>query len=146
MSATRCRHYRRTLRVGAVACLAVYGGTVSAQTLGLAGFNEITTPFFGVPLTVLAMAAAGSLIGFAYTPPLESRQKLYTLAMANTVLAAWFVVLIPEWQGWTIKPVLLPPLAGLTAAANCIIVPMIFKRLPDFFTGLMDRVFNRTKP
>lgn len=142
----RCRHYCQTMRAGAIVCLAVYAGAVSAQTFGLTSLNEITTPFFGVPLTVLAMAAAGSLIGFAYTPPLESRQKLYTLAMANTVLAAWFVVLIPEWQGWSIKPILLPPLAGLTGAASVIIVPMMFKRLPDFFTGIMDRIFNRTKP
>lgn len=138
-----CRYYRRTLTAGVVACLVVYAGAVSAQTFG---FNDISRPLFGVPLTVLAMAAAGSLIGFAYTPPVESRKKLYTMALANTILAAWFVVLVPAWQGWEIKPLLLPPLAGITAAANVIVVPMLFGRLPDFFTGIMDRVFNRTKP
>lgn len=144
MSRAICANYRRNLDVAAVLCFSLYAGTVAAQTL--AGVNEITTPLFGVPLTVLAMAAAGSLIGFAYTPPLESRQKLYTLAAANTILAAWFIVLVPEWQGWVLKPIIMPPLAGLVAAANCIIVPMIFKRLPEFFTGVMDRVFNRRAP
>lgn len=146
MSMAMCRHYRRVLAGGALACLGVYTGTVSAETFGLSSFNDITTPLFGVPLTVLAMAAAGSLIGFAYTPPLESRKKLYTLALANTILAAWFVVLIPEWQNWIIKPILLPPLAGLTAAANCIFIPMIFARLPTFFSGLIDYIFHRPKP
>jgi hypothetical protein len=131
------------MRAGATFCLLVYAGaawsaTLPTNVINLTVINDITRPFFGVPLTVLAMAATGALIGAGYTEPVESRKKLYTLTLANTLFAAWFVVLIPEWRGWSVSPVALPPLAGVIAAINCVFVPAMFKRLPSLIAYWLD--------
>lgn len=157
MSAHICVRYRDNLFAAAVFCFCLYTGAAIAQEVGVPPrfsgeqVNNLTVPFFGVPLTVLAMAACGAFIGAGYTPPVESRKKLFTLTFANTMFAAWFVVLIPEWRGWSVSPVAMPPLAGVIAAANCVVVPAIFKRLPDAASAWVDalssalgRFFNRT--
>lgn len=132
-----CRMYRQNLKFGAIFFFMLYASSAAAQVAF--SINGLSVPVLGVPLTVLAMAAAGSLVGFAYTPPVESRSRLYTLALANTMLATWFVVLIPEWRGWVVSPVAQPPLAGVMAAANCVVVPMLFKRLPQLVTRFLDK-------
>lgn len=133
-----CQNYQHNLRVAAGLCTLFYSGMAAAQfSLGM------SVPGFGVPLTVLAMAFAGSLIGFAHMPPVSPRRKLYTLMAGNTVLAAWFVVLIPEWREWTVSPVAQPPLAGLLAVLSVVLVPLMIKRLPDAATAAIDKVLDR---
>lgn len=144
MAGNICRNYKRNMLMGAAICLSIYAGTTLAavSTYNFANVNNVTVPLFGVPLTVLAMAAAGAMVGSGYTDPVESRKKLYTLTLANTIFAAWFVVLIPAWQGWSILPIALPPLAGVIAAVNCILIPAAFKRLPSFVNKWLDKVSN----
>lgn len=138
-----CSRYRTNMR--AAALLALWAACVlySAQVLASPNFYDVPLPFLNVPLTVLATAFAGTLVGMAYTPSVESRQKLYVVVMANTLLSAWAVVLLPEWRGWSISPVALPPFAGVLAAVNCFLVPALFKRLPDAAEKAVDRLFNR---
>lgn len=133
-----CRLYRVNLQLGATLLMMLYATAAIASSA-----ISVPLPFFNVPLTVLAMAGAGSLVGFAYAPPVESRKKLYTYALSNTLIASWLVVLIPEWRSWTVSEVALPPLAGMIAAASVVIVPIAFKRLPEVFTLLLDRYFKK---
>lgn len=138
-----CSSYHRTMRLGALAACYFAGLLYSAQVLAAPKFYDIPMPFFNVPLTVLATAFAGTLVGMAYTPPVESRQRLYVIVLANALLSAWAVVLLPEWRGWSISPVAQPPFAGVLAAVNCFLIPALFKRLPDAAEKAVDRLFNR---
>lgn len=66
--------------------------------------NNWSMALFNIPVTVIGMAAAGSILSFAYEPegapaPM-SRKKLYFLAVANTIFAAASVSILPDWLGW----------------------------------------------
>lgn len=138
-----CSRYHLNLRVGALVASYFAGLLYSAQVLASTKFYDIPLPALNVPLTVLATAFAGTLVGMAYTPPVESRKRLYLVVIGNTLLSSWAVVLLPEWRGWVISPAALPPFAGVLAAVNCFIVPAIFKRLPAAAGTFADRIFNR---
>ncbi len=152
MRAGVCLQYRRNLQVGAFLSMFVYTTAAWAQTFGWSQINDFTKPFFGgASLTVLAMAAAGTLIGFALTPPLEKRKNLYILIPANTFMSAWTLVLMQEWGYLTVSPIALPPLAGVTAAFGVVIIPALFKPdvtgvAIDAIKGLIGRIFNRPPP
>ena len=122
----------------------MYAGTVlpgagmfMLATVG--SINHITTPFFGVPLTVLAMAAGGALVSFAYGEPETSRRKLYITAAANTFLAAIFVAVIPRAFGWEWSvPALEPAFAAGVAWISRWAVPNTIKLVPD----ILRKVFR----
>jgi hypothetical protein len=116
---------------------------MSMLALGSFGpINHITTPFFGVPLTVLAMAAGGALVSFAYGEPEPSRKKLYTTAAANTFLAAIFVAVIPRAFGWAWSvPALEPAFAAGVAWMARWAVPTTIKLVPD----ILRKVFKLNK-
>ncbi len=154
MSAGPCRRYRRNLRAGAILSLLVYSSAAWAQTFGWSAINDITKPFFGgATLTMLAMAAAGTLIGFALTPPVEKRRNLYILIPSNTVVSAWTLVLLQEWGYLKVSALAAPPLAGMMAIIGVVAIPIIFNRLPEFTAVAVDgikaaigRFFNRPAP
>lgn len=101
------------------------------------GINGWSIPMFGVPLTVLAMAAAGATISFAYGEPVKSRKKLFTLAIANTFIAAISVAVVPEAFGWSwVSDKLEPPLAGLVAIASRWVVPNFIDLVPEVLRKL----------
>lgn len=126
------------MQVASSLCLVLYASVAYAQFR-----MSVVVPGFGVPLTVLVMALAGSLVGFAHMPPVEPRKKLYTMIIANTVIAAWTVVLLPEWRGWTVSEVAQPPLAGVLAVLSVVLVPLIIKRLPEAASGIIDRLLQK---
>lgn len=125
----------------------MYASTVlpGAGMLALASFgaiNQITTPFFGVPLTVIAMAAGGALVSFAYGESEISRKRLYTTAAANTFLAAIFVAVIPRAFGWSWSvPALEPAFAAGVAWIARWAVPTTIKLVPD----ILRKVFKLNK-
>jgi hypothetical protein len=135
-----CRYYRANLTVAAILSLMLYSSVAWAQQTRL-----IDAPIWalGVPLTVLVMAFAGSLVGFAHMPPVTPRKKLYTMIATNTLVASWSVVLLPEWRGWTVSAVAQPPLAGVLAVVSVVIVPLFMSKLPAGAGGLIDRFFAR---
>lgn len=137
--------YYLTLRIWATftACMAAM--MYSAQVLAASAprFYDVPLPVVNVPATVLISAFAGSLVGMAYTPAVDSRKQLYIVVLANTLLSSWFVVLLPEWRGWSVSLVAQPPFAGVLATVNCFLVPALFKRLPDVVERYLDRIFNR---
>lgn len=122
----------------------------SLSMVAIPGINELSVPFFGVPLTVLAMAAAGATLSFAYGEPLESRKKLFTLAIANTFLAAILVAVIPQALGWEwTNTNLEPPLAGIVAIAARWVVPNFIDLVPEVLRKVFrlekyDRIYRGT--
>ena len=98
-----------------------------------------TLPFFGVSITTLGMAAAGSMIAFAYGTPVESRRKLFGYAIGGTFIGVWAVQILPKWLAWEwYLPVMEPPLAGAVALLSRWLVPFVVEHIPD----LWRRIFN----
>lgn len=120
----------------------------SVATAVGAGINGWSIPLFGVPLTVVAMAAAGATISFAYGEPVKSRKKLFTLALANTFIATIAVAVIPKAFGWDWADARLePPLAGLVAVGARWFVPQFISLVPEvlkkfFKLEKYDKVYN----
>jgi len=71
--------------------------TASAATVvpSLFGFDSYIIAFIGVPFTVVGMAAAGSLMSFAFGSPEPKRLKLLFTAGAATLIGAAAVTGIP---------------------------------------------------
>ena len=125
---------RNLLAEGGILKVASLTSVAVAATPGINGWS---IPMFGVPLTVLAMAAAGATISFAYGEPVKSRRKLFTLAIANTFIAAISVAVVPEAFGWNwVSEKLEPPLAGLVAIASRWIVPNFIDLVPEVLRKL----------
>jgi hypothetical protein len=88
-------------------------------------------PFFGVTLSTLGMAAAGSMIAFAYGSPVNSRRKLYGYAIGGTFVGVWAVQILPGWLGWSwYLPQMEAPLAGFVALLSRWIVPFLIEEVP----------------
>lgn len=136
-----CLFYKRNLHIGAGITAMLYAGAAWAQAWR--GVNDLTIPFFGLPLTGIAMAATGTLIGFAHIDPINSRKKLYTLMTANTVLASWLSVLVPHWMEWSIPAALVPPFTGVFASATVVLSPIVIKRAPDIVGRFLDKWFGK---
>ncbi len=78
-------------------------GVAAGIFSGSGMINGWSIALFNVPLTVLGMAAAGSMLSFAYTSDTDdkiTKRKLYTLAISNTILATAAVAVLPGWLGW----------------------------------------------
>lgn len=125
--------------LGAAALKAVSVIT-AAGSIGTAFFTPgATLPFFGVSITTLGMAAAGSMIAFAYGTPVDSRRKLYGYAIGGTFIGVWAVQILPKWLAWEwYLPVMEPPLAGAIALISRWLVPFVVENIPD----LWNRIFN----
>lgn len=107
--------------------------------------NDWSLALFNVPVTVLGMAAAGSILSFAYDVDGEkkmSRNRLYFLAGANAVFAAAIVSLVPNWMGWNwMNHGLEGSLALLMAATARFAIPAFIKLIPE----IISRIFKLGK-
>lgn len=105
--------------------LKTIGATVLSFAMA-AGWNAWSVPLFGVPLTVLMMAFAGSAIGGAYGTPIKDRKSLFITVAAHMFLATVCVAVFPGALGWDwFSPKLEAPLAGLLAFAARFALPAI---------------------
>lgn len=78
--------------------------TLGVGSISLKVLDEISLSLFNVPLTVVGMAAAGALLGFAYADESDekmTRGQVYKLALANTVFTVCAVAVLPGWLGWS---------------------------------------------
>lgn len=102
--------------------------------------NDWSLALFNVPVTVLGMAAAGSILSFAYDVDggtKMSRKKLYFLAAANAVFAAAAVSLVPQWLGWGwMNHGLEGSFALLLAAVARFAIPAFLKLIPEIISKL----------
>lgn len=100
-------------------------------------------PFFDVRLTTVGMAAAGSLIAFAYGTPVKSRKRLFGYAIGGVFIGVWIVQLAPAWFGWAwYSPALEPPLAGIIALLSRWIVPFFIEQTPS----ILRRITGQPQP
>lgn len=128
----------RSVLINVDAPTAAVGGAAVGISL-LQTINGVLVPFFGVPLTVVTMAAGGALVSFAYGEPESSRKRLYTMAAANTFLASIFVAVIPRALGWSWSvPQLEPALAAMVAWGFRWAIPTTIKLVPD----ILRKVFR----
>ena len=98
-------------------------------------------PFFNVTISTLGMAAAGSMLAFAYGTPIESRRKLYGYAIGGMFIGIWTVQLM-LWQGVPVPLEFRPPIAGAAALLSRWVVPF----LVDNFAVIGARIFGRSPP
>lgn len=97
----------------------------------------VTLPFFGVHFTTFGMAVAGSLLAFAYAPPLISRKRMYGYALGGVFIGVWGVQILPAWLGleWY-DPRMEPPMAGFVALGSRWLVPLIVEHLPEIVSRM----------
>lgn len=94
--------------------------------------NGWSVPFFNVPMTVVAMAALGSLLSFAWGEREEKKSKLYLTALASTFLGIITVATFPDMLGWEwVTDPLKPPLAGGVALAMRFVFPHVITLVPE---------------
>lgn len=121
--------------------LKIGAGTVFGSVTMLEALSgRSSLPFFNVSISTLGMAAAGSMLAFAYGTPVDSRRKLYGYAIGGTFIGVWVVQIVPVWLGWDwyTAAVMEPPLAGVTALLSRWIVPFVVDNIP----AVWKRVFN----
>lgn len=103
-------------------------------------------PFFGVGITTLGMAVAGSLLAFAYGTPVKGWGKLFGYAIGGMFLGIWGVKLVPTGMDWKWyfdagPAVMEPPLAGVIALISRWLIPLVVENLP----AIWNRVFNSAR-
>ena len=106
--------------------------------------NNWSVPFFNVPMTVVAMAALGSLLSFAWGEREEKKSRLYMTALASTFMGIITVAVFPDMMGWEwVNDPIKPPLAGGVALAMRFIFPNVITLLPEVLRKIF-RLDNNT--
>lgn len=115
-------------------------GVVAASVAVEPVVGPQAVPFFGVSLTTLGMAAAGSMIAFAYGTPVTSRGKLYGYAIGGIFMGVWSVQILPDWLAWQWydKAAMEPPVAGVAAFVSRWVAPLVVEHLPMLWRRLTN--------
>ena len=100
-------------------------------------------PFFGVGISTLGMAVAGSLLAFSYGTPVKGTWRLIGYAVGGVFLGVWGVHLLPaaldwDWYYELGEEVAQPPVAGVVALVSRWAIPLVVEQLP----AVWKRVFN----
>lgn len=133
------------MRTNDVEEIAQLGVAVAATTGFMGGVNDVTVPLLGVPLVTIGMAAAGSLLSFAYGSSISSRGQLFRMALANTAMGAAFTALLPAIFDWTwVTETLQPPLAFTLALSCRWLVPLAIDVAPAAVRGALSKFFGIT--
>ena len=99
--------------------------------------NNWSMPFFNVPMTVVATAALGSLLSYAWGEREEDKGKLYLTALASTFLGVICVTVLPRMMGWDwVDEPSQAPLAGFIAIACRHAAPHTLSLLPEILRKL----------
>ncbi|MBT9158799.1 MAG: hypothetical protein DDT26_00046 [Dehalococcoidia bacterium] len=121
------------------------GAALAASVGFLGGINDWTTPFLGVPLIAVGMAAAGALLSFAHGSAVESRKQLFHMALANTIVGSTATGLLPAVFGWTwVNEALQPPLAFFLALSCRWAIPLLVEVAPAAVRGGLSKMFGIT--
>lgn len=114
-------------------------GALGISASGL--INSWSIALFDLPLTVVGMAAAGSMLSFAYNMEGDkdmSRRKLYFLSVANAVFAVCITSILPDYMGWGwYSPKMEGVFALLLAAVARFAIPVGLKLFPELGRKLL---------
>ena len=114
----------------------VTGGAVAA-TYGW--LNNISVPLFAVPLTVIAMAAAGAYLSASQGTPEKKNAKFYLRHLGYLFMSVVSVSVIPNILGWDwVSPRLEGPIAGALAFSARYWVPATLELIPE----IVKKVFK----
>ena len=92
-------------------------------------------PFFEVSYATVGMAVAGSLMAFAYSPPVTSRKRMYGYAIGGIFIGVWGLKLL-QWKGVDISPKFEPVFAGTIALISQQLIPPIVEAVPTILEKL----------
>lgn len=105
------------------------GGAVAA-TYGW--LNAVSVPLFGVPLTVIAMAVAGTYLSASQGKPEKKNARFYTRHVGYLFMSVVSVSIIPNLLGWNwATPRLEGPIAGALAFSARYWVPSVIELIPE---------------
>lgn len=122
-------------------------GLVLATALPIA--NDLSTPFIGVPLTTIAGAVLGTYAAIAYDDVERPRGKLFSRAIATTILAASLAGVVPRWLGWTWANGVESAVAVMAAVLIYFIMEPVIHRARELIASfrLSDfAIFRRSSP
>lgn len=115
----------------------VLGGT-AALVAGAAG-PEVP-PEYGLTITVLIAASAGTIASFAFAGKLESRFRMFQVAFACVALGWAMTTLIELYvthkYGWTPVPRALGAVALITSFFSRWIVPAVIERIGPWLDNI----------
>lgn len=102
--------------------------------------NSILVPIFGQPIYVVAGALAGTISGFAFSNPTESRKMLFLVSFACVVVGCASTSILPDWLGWKWYKVEkhASSLAIITALISRWVIPMFIKKADQFVDKLLS--------
>lgn len=108
-------------------CVGVIAAAVTAVPASL--------PFFEVSYATVGMAVAGSLLAFAYSPPVVSRKRMYGYAIGGIFIGVWGLKLL-QWKGVDISLEFEPVFAGTIALISQQLIPPIVEAVPTILEKL----------
>lgn len=116
---------------------------VSALGVSVGGLiNQWSIQLFNVPLTVVGMTVAGTLLSFGYGPKIENRKNLYLQALFIAFLSTVTVAIVPEFMDWEwVTPKLQAPLGGMLAVLGRFTIDPAIKIIPE----VLRKIFRLDK-
>lgn len=95
-------------------------------------FQDVSVPYLGVPLPVVACCLAGALFGIAYGEAIQPRAKMYQLVLANTFLSALLVTILPLIPMFHfLHEIPQAPLGGAIAFFSRWTIPVLIVKIPQ---------------
>ena len=103
---------------------------MAAATYGW--LNDVSVPLFGVPLTVIAMAVAGTYLSASQGKPEKKGAKMYSKHLGYMFMSVVTVSILPNVLGWEwAVPRLEGPIAGALAFSARYWVPATLELIPE---------------
>lgn len=109
------------------------------------GVGDVSVPYLGVPLQVVACALAGALFGIAYGGVIASRARMFKLVAANTFISTILVTVLPLIPFLKfLHEIPQAPLGGFIAFFSRWIIPAIIEKIPEYINRKTGDSKNET--
>lgn len=111
---------------------AILGGALATAASMRGWLDGMIVSLFGVPLAVIAMAAAGTFLSASQAKPEKKNLRFYLKHVGYWFMAIVSVTLIPNLMGWDwVTPRLEGPIAGGMAYAARFWIPATLESIPE---------------